>query len=69
MQLELENMTTAQKLDMMEQLWVSLRSSPDYSPPDWHREILADRKRRIESGETTFSSLDDVVARIKQART
>lgn len=34
MQLELENMTTAQKLDMMEQLWVSLRSSPDYSPPD-----------------------------------
>lgn len=68
MQLELENMTTAQKLDMMEQLWVSLRSSPDYSSPDWHREILADRKRRIESGETTFSSLDDVVARIKQTR-
>ena len=69
MQLKIENMTTAQKLDVMEQLWVSLRSSPDYSPPEWHREILADRKRRIESGETTFSSLDDVVARIKQTRT
>ena len=68
MKLELETMTTAQKLDVMEQLWVSLRSSPDYSPPDWHSEILADRRRRMESGETTFSSLDDVVARIKQRR-
>ncbi len=68
MQLQLETMTTAQKLDVMEQLWVSLRSSPDYSPPDWHGEILADRRRRMESGETTFSSLDDVVARIKQGR-
>ncbi|WP_417739001.1 addiction module protein [Rosistilla oblonga] len=68
MQLPLETMTTAQKLDAMEQLWASLRSSADYSPPDWHAEILAERKRRVENGETTFSSLDDVVSRIKQGR-
>jgi len=68
MPLQLETMTTAEKLDIMEQLWLSLRSSSDYSPPDWHGEILADRRRRIENGETTFSSLDDVIARVKQSR-
>lgn len=68
MQLPLDKMTTAQKLDAMDQLWASLRSSPDYTPPAWHAEILAERRRRIESGEATFSSLDDVVARIKQSR-
>ena len=68
MSLQLETMTIAEKLDIMEQLWLSLRSSPDYSPPDWHGEILADRRRRIENGETIFSSLDDVIARVKQGR-
>jgi hypothetical protein len=68
MPLQLETMTTAEKLNIMEQLWLSLRSSADYSPPDWHGEILADRRRRIENDETTFSSLDDVIARIKQSR-
>jgi hypothetical protein len=68
MQIPIETMTIAEKLDAMEQLWTSLRSSPDYAPPDWHGEILAARRRRIESGETSFSSLDDVISRLKQSR-
>ena len=68
MQLPLDSMTTAQKLDAMEQLWASLRASRDYAPPTWHADILAERRRRIESGEASFSSLEDVVTRIKQTR-
>jgi hypothetical protein len=36
--LAISTFQNTQKLDVMEQLWVSLRSSPDYSPPDWHGE-------------------------------
>ncbi|HBE72488.1 MAG TPA: addiction module antitoxin RelB [Planctomycetaceae bacterium] len=68
MRIAVESMTTAEKLDAMEQLWVSLRSSPGYTPPDWHGEILAESSRKIESGEATFSPLDDVISRINQSR-
>ncbi|MEZ6086871.1 MAG: hypothetical protein R3C05_02320 [Pirellulaceae bacterium] len=29
-------------LDAMEQLWASLSPSPDYTPPTWHADILAE---------------------------
>lgn len=61
-------MTTAQKLDAMEQLWASLRTEASYAPPDWHRNVLAERQRKIDSGETTFSTLDEVRKRIDRAR-
>lgn len=68
MELPIQTMSIAQKLDAMEQLWTSLRSSPDYNPPSWHGEILAERRRKIECGEATFTTLDEVLNRIHQAR-
>ncbi len=58
-------MTTAEKLDAMEQLWASLQMQDgDAVPPQWHGEILAQRQKRIDSGETTFSSLEEVTERL-----
>jgi hypothetical protein len=58
-------MTTAEKLEAMEQLWASLQSQSDeFSPPEWHRQVLAERQTRLDRGETTFSSLDEVRDRL-----
>lgn len=61
-------MTMAEKIEAMEQLWVSIQESPDYRPPEWHQKVLESRRAKIEKGETKFSSLQDVVDRIREAR-
>ena len=68
MELPIASMTTAEKLEAMEQLWAALQLQPDHEPPQWHREVLAERRRRIESGEATFSTLDEVRQRIARSR-
>ncbi|HUG67959.1 MAG TPA: addiction module protein [Pirellulaceae bacterium] len=61
----ISSMTTAEKLEAMEQLWASLQSQSDeFSPPEWHRQVLAERQTRLDRGETTFSSLDEVRDRL-----
>jgi hypothetical protein len=65
MNISVSSMTTAEKLEAMEQLWVSLQTSEDFTPPEWHREILAERQKRIDRGETTFSTVSEVRDRLK----
>ena len=67
MDLPLTSMTTAEKLDAMEQLWTALQAE-DHPPPQWHGDVLGDRSRRIGSGESTFAPLDEVVQRIERLR-
>lgn len=65
MSLPVTTMTTAQKLEAMEQLWASLQTSEDFTPPEWHSRILAERQKRIDCGETTFSTVDEVRERLR----
>ena len=51
----------------MEALWDALCRDP--SPPDspeWHKEVLADRRRKIESGSAVFLSVDEVEQRLRR---
>lgn len=65
-QIPVESMSVAEKLEAMEQLWGSLREFPENIPsPDWHREILDERQRRLEGGQATVSSLEDVRQRLE----
>lgn len=66
MNLTVSSMSTAQKLEAMEQLWASLQTSEDFTPPEWHRQILADRQKRIDRGETTFSTVAEVRERLRK---
>lgn len=68
MDIPVSSMTTAEKLAAMEQLWMSLQVQPDHAPPEWHKEVLAARQRKIDSGEATFSTLDEVRERIGKER-
>ena len=64
--LPLDSMTMPQKLQAMEALWASICSTPSQvDSPAWHEEVLADRKRRLETGEATLSDWADAKKRIQ----
>ena len=53
--LPLSEMTRNEKLVAMNQIWEDLMKSPDDIPsPDWHKEVLAARSKRIQNGESEF---------------
>lgn len=52
---DLQEMTTPDKLRLMEALWQNLSTTAEeIVSPQWHGEVLAERDRLIESGEETL---------------
>jgi hypothetical protein len=64
--LPLDSMSTIEKLKILETVWESLHDAPDLPTPEWHREVLAERKQRLESGETTVSTWEDAKKRLNE---
>ena len=56
---EILKMSVKERLDLMEMIWTSL-DSDDIPVPHWHEEILEARMKKIEAGEATFCTLDEV---------
>ena len=64
--LELERMSTAEKLRALEEIWADLSRNPEDVPaPDWHREELASREARVSDGTARFEGWDTVKQRLK----
>lgn len=58
-------MTVEQKLRAMEEIWADLRKNEDDIPvPDWHKELLAEREKRIAEGKATFTDWEIVKRRL-----
>ena len=54
--LPLEEMSLPDKLQLLETLWNDISRSPEKLPsPDWHQEVLEERRQRVLSGEETLS--------------
>jgi len=54
--LPLQEMSLSDKIRVMEDIWIDLSAKKSgYSPPEWHGDILKERKRRLESGEIGFT--------------
>ena len=52
--LPLNQMTTAEKLQVMEDLWADLtRNEQEFESPAWHEPILKEREDRLRAGEET----------------
>ena len=48
--LPLDKMSISEKIRLMEEIWTALASNPgDYISPDWHSEVLRDRREILES--------------------
>ena len=55
--IDLQQMSTPDKLRLMEDLWADL-SCNEVSSPAWHGDVLAERDRLMESGEEKFVDWD-----------
>ena len=65
---ELERMSVIERLRAMDQLWDSLNRRDDEIPsPDWHQDVLADRKERAQRGEAKFLTLDQLRSRLRSS--
>ncbi len=64
--LAIDRMTLAEKLAAMEALWDNLcRNETQVPVPEWHKQVLDERQRQIETGEAKFVDWDIAKARIR----
>jgi putative addiction module component (TIGR02574 family) len=65
---QIEGMSVAERLQAIEQLWDAVcREAEDLISPDWHRDVLAERKQRAERGESKFLTLAQLKSRLQRA--
>ena len=62
----LNNLSTAEKIELMEKLWDDLSSSPDYAPPKWHGDELARRKNAVKEGKVTYTDWEKAKEEIRK---
>ena len=56
---EIDEMTAAQQVELMEALWKNMSErNVNGEPPDWHLEYLNSREKAIAEGKDSFVSLD-----------
>jgi putative addiction module component (TIGR02574 family) len=62
----ISKLTLAQKLNLMETLWDEI-SKDEYSleSPDWHADILNERRQGVKDGDVKLSDWSQVKERIK----
>ena len=61
--IEIRKMSMIERLQAMEALWDSLiDEESEIESPQWHRDILDERKRKIENGKAEFISLEELKA-------
>ena len=65
--LPLHEMTIQEKLAAMEALWEDLSRTPEaIESPEWHKEILDDRRQGVADGTTQFEDWEKVKTRIRE---
>jgi hypothetical protein len=65
--LPLDQMTTREKLAAMEALWEDLSRSPEaIESPEWHKEVLEERQRRLADGTHQFEDWERAKAKIRE---
>jgi outer membrane protein TolC len=64
--LPLDEMSVEEKLQLLEAIWADLSRVPDQlESPAWHKDVLEETERRVESGEATFSDWQEAKASIR----
>jgi putative addiction module component (TIGR02574 family) len=60
---EIDNLSLSEKLILVEDIWDSIaRNNAELPLPEWHRDILEERKRKIKTGKAEFISLEELKA-------
>jgi len=54
--LPLHQMSLPAKMELLEALWDELSRAPEQlESPEWHKDILEERRKRLQAGEETVS--------------
>ncbi len=65
--LPLDSMSLADKLEAMEVLWAEISRKPaDLPSPDWHKEVLDERRRLVAEGKLRFLDWDTAIADLRK---
>ena len=63
--ISLNELTTAEKLELMERLWVDLSRQPqDVQSPAWHGVVFDERREAVRQGRTTFVAWEEARKRL-----
>jgi putative addiction module component (TIGR02574 family) len=66
-EIPLETFTVAEKVRLLEQVWDSLCGEPgNIKSPDWHRDVLETRQKRLDEGLATVSPWSEAKTRLLQ---
>jgi hypothetical protein len=58
---EINQMTVHEKLTVMEQIWDSLcHEESEIESPAWHRDILKERKKRMDSSDAKYLTVEEL---------
>ena|SRR5437870_2546029 len=64
---EVSRLSKAEQLQTMEWLWASLSKKPEeIESPEWHGEVLAARKAKVDSGKAQFLSVQRLKERLRR---
>jgi hypothetical protein len=65
--LHLDQMSTSEKLQAMEEIWSDLaRNADEIESPTWHQDILMEREKALEEGTDSFISLGEMKSRLRE---
>ncbi|OYW31194.1 MAG: hypothetical protein B7Z47_01810 [Chthoniobacter sp. 12-60-6] len=64
-EIPLEGLSVAQKWQVFEWLKSDL-AVEEIGPQDWHFDVLAEREKRLASGETQLMELDDFITEMRR---
>lgn len=68
MNLNVEKLTIAEKLQAMEMLWDDLcRNAQEIESPAWHGDILQQREEQLAQGEDSFQSWEQAKKDIRKS--
>ena len=66
--LSLDQMTTADKLRALEQIWEDLCRTPkDMPSPSWHADVLQARENRIREGSSHFTGWAEAKQKVRDS--
>ncbi len=65
---EYQNLSTEEKLDLVEELWESIRQDANIELSDAHKKVLDEREAEILSGNAKLLSWDEVMERVNLSR-
>lgn len=62
----IDRMTPDECVKTMEYLWAAMTAVAAPEPPAWHGTVLAERRRRAQSGEEDFITISESKRRLRE---